>query len=252
MNTQTRKFDWLPDLPDKRDYRYSLSFPLQQETSLPSIVDLRQYCSTIEDQGNIGSCTANALAGNMEFLENKYSMAYKDLSRLFIYYNERRIEGTVRRDSGAFLRDGIKSLVTWGVCSEDKWSYIISLFKRKPAKRCYTDAKSRIISSYYRLDTLVDMKNCLADGFPFVFGFTVYDGFMSQEVANTGIVNMPGDNEKVQGGHAVCAVGYFEKEKRFLVRNSWGEAWGQNGYFTIPFDYLIDRNLSDDFWTIRR
>jgi C1A family cysteine protease len=95
------------------------------------------------------------------------------------------------------------------------------------------------------------MRSCLAEGFPFVFGFTVYASFESAKVANTGVVPMPVLAEKVLGGHAVLAVGYNDKQKRFLVRNSWGTGWGMSGYFTIPYAYLTDSNLADDMWTIR-
>ena len=95
------------------------------------------------------------------------------------------------------------------------------------------------------------MRICLAEGFPFVFGFTVYESFESQQVSKTGKVYMPKKNEKVLGGHAVLAVGYNDKDKRFTVRNSWGTGWGMKGYFTMPYDYLASRYLSDDFWTIR-
>ncbi len=96
------------------------------------------------------------------------------------------------------------------------------------------------------------MRTCLADGYPFVFGFTVYESFESATVARTGRANLPKPGEKVLGGHAVMAVGYNDKQKRFIVRNSWGTGWGKKGYFTMPYAYLDDRDLSDDFWTIRR
>ena len=106
--------------------------------------------------------------------------------------------------------------------------------------------------SYQRVDrTLSQMKGCLADGFPFVFGFTVYDSFESAQVARTGALQMPKPREGVVGGHAVLAVGYDDKSERFTVRNSWGTSWGKRGYFTMPYSYLLTDNLSDDFWTIR-
>jgi C1A family cysteine protease len=162
------------------------------------------------------------------------------------------IEGTVKSDSGAMIRDGIKTLKKQGVCSEIKWPYVISKFAVKPKSACYKEALNHQITSYHRILTLNEMRACLAEEFPFVFGFTVYESFESQEVARTGIVNMPQPNEGTLGGHAVLAVGYDDSEKRFIVRNSWGTDWGQKGYFTIPYDYVADRNLSDDFWTIRK
>jgi C1A family cysteine protease len=242
-------YGWVPDVPDQRDYMYKKTFGLLRR--LPARVDLRKYCSTVENQGKLGSCTANALAGALEFLEIKDKVAFKDFSRLFIYYNERVIENTVSSDSGAMLRDGIKTLKSLGVCSEKNWPYTISKFKDKPSASCYKEALNHQITSYHRILTLDQMKSCLAEGFPFVFGFMVYESFETQQVADSGIVKMPEKNERALGGHAVCAVGYDDADKRFIVRNSWGTDWGMKGYFTMPYAYLADRNLSDDLWTIR-
>ena len=162
------------------------------------------------------------------------------------------IEHDVSQDNGAMLRDGIKALASKGVCSEKQWPYVISKFARKPCVCCYIKALSHKITSYYRLNTLNDMTSCIDSGFPFVFGFTVYDSFESDEVAKTGIVKMPTATESVLGGHAVMACGYDKGKKLFLVRNSWGSDWGQHGYFQMPFDYMTNRDLSDDFWTIRK
>jgi C1A family cysteine protease len=171
---------------------------------------------------------------------------------LFIYYNERAIEHDISADNGAQLRDGIKTLARQGVCPEPQWPYDIRRFANKPTPACYRSARQHVISSYQRLATVDQMRACLADGYPFVFGFTVYESFESSTVAKTGVLNMPKPKEKVLGGHAVCAVGYDDGAKRFIVRNSWGTGWGMKGYFTMPYDYLGNRNLSDDFWTIRR
>jgi len=185
-------------------------------------------------------------------LERKDKVSFLDFSRLFIYYNERVIGHSTKYDSGAMLRDGIKTLAKQGVCSEKKWPYIESRFTMKPNAACYKEALEHQITSYHRIMTLDEMRACLAEGFPFVFGFTVYESFESQQVAKTGVVQMPKPDERVVGGHAVLAVGYNDAKKRFIVRNSWGDSWGMKGYFTMPYDYLTDRNLSDDFWTIRR
>jgi C1A family cysteine protease len=174
------------------------------------------------------------------------------LRNLFIYYNERVIENTVSSDSGAMLRDGIKTLAKQGVCTEAKWPYVISQFTKKPTAGCRREAAKHQITSYQRLLTVAEMRSCLADGYPFAFGFTVYESFESSTVARTGKLNMPKPGEKVLGGHAVMAVGYNDKHKRFTIRNSWGTDWGKQGYFTMPYAYLDDRDLSDDFWTIRR
>ena len=245
-----RVYGWIPDLPDQRDYLYSTRFRIPPE--LPEHVDLRPFCSRVENQGALGSCTAQALTGAMEVLEKKDAVPFQDLSRLFLYYNERVIIGTVGYDSGATLRDGIKSLAREGVCAERRWPYVIARFKKKPGAVCYREAADHQITSYHRMLALDEMQACLAEGFPFVFGFAVYESFESTEVTRTGVVQMPEKAERVLGGHAVLAVGYSMPDKRFLVRNSWGTRWGQRGYFTMPFAYLEDRSLSDDFWTIRR
>lgn len=244
-------YGWLPDFPDQRDHLYRVLRPALRE--LPAVVDLRAQCSPIEDQGNLGSCTANALAGAIEFLEKKDGIKnFADASRLFIYYNERVIEHSVGQDSGAMIRDGIKTLAKRGVCSEAKWPYVISKFKNKPSAACFAEASKRRIKQYARLEVVDEMRTCLADGFPFVFGFSVYASFESRQVAKSGVLNMPAKTEKLVGGHAVMAVGYDDKQERFIVRNSWGTNWGMQGYFTMPYAYLADRNLSDDVWTIRR
>ena len=243
-------YGWLPDIPDHRDHLYGAVRKVPK--TLPAKADLRPGCSPVEDQGDLGSCTANALAGALEFLMKKDKVKFADMSRLFIYYNERVIEHTVRTDSGAMLRDGIKTLAKQGACTEKSWPYDIARFAAKPTKTCYAEALDHQILSYARLATVDEMRTCLADGYPFVFGFSVYEGFESQQVAKTGVVEMPGKKERLLGGHAVLAVGYDDGARRFIVRNSWGPKWGQKGYFTMPYDYLADRNLSDDFWTIRR
>lgn len=243
-------FGWLPDIPDQRDFMFSAVYRAPKK--LPASADLRSMCSAVEDQKALGSCTANALVGALEFLERKDGVPVVNLSRLFVYYNERVIEHTVSSDSGAQLRDGIKTLAKQGVCTEKKWPYTISKFKNKPSTACYTEASNHQITSYQRVQSLTDMRSCLAAGYPFVFGFTVYESFESDQVARTGVVPMPAPNERVLGGHAVVAVGYSDADKRFIVRNSWGKKWGQAGYCTMPYDYLSDPQLAGDMWTIRR
>jgi len=242
-----RSYGWIPDRPDHRDFLYSAIAP---KVKLPPKVDLRAEDSPVENQGHLGSCTANALAGHLQFLERITGQAYKDLSRLFIYYIERAMEGTISFDSGAMIRDGIKGLAKNGVCAESSWPYDITKFTRKPTPACFKEGLKRRITSYHRLQTINEMLNCLAEGFPFVFGFTVYESFETLKVAQTGIVPMPKKSERALGGHAVMAVGYDQKQKRFIVRNSWGEQWGQAGYFTMPYAYI--ETLASDFWTIRQ
>jgi C1A family cysteine protease len=245
-----RKYGWAPDLPDQRDHVYSAPLPVL--VKLPPKKDLRSACPPVYDQGQLGSCTANAIAGAIQFEQKKQGVKTFTPSRLFIYYNERSMEGTINSDPGAQIRDGIKSVSNVGFCPETEWPYDINKFANKPSAACFTDAQKNLAVGYERLDSsnLNQLKGCIASGFPFVFGFTVYDAFESQEVAKTGILNMPGPKEKVQGGHAVLAVGYDDAAQRFTVRNSWGKDWGLRGYFTIPYSYLTTTNLADDFWTI--
>ena len=248
MKSKKYTTGWLPDIPDQRDFLYQGIQP--RKLRLPSKVDLRALCSSVENQGPLGSCTANALAGNIEFLENKSGADPADVSRLFIYYNERALEHTPSQDSGAMLRDGIKTLHKQGVCPESDWPYDISQFAKKPSAPCYKEAKSRRIESYHRITSLSEMLVCLTEGFPFVFGFSVYESFESERTAKIGVAQMPKKDERMIGGHAVLAVGFDQPSRRFLARNSWGPGWGMNGYFTIPFHYL--ETLAGDFWTIRK
>lgn len=242
-----RNYGWVPDRPDQRDYLYSAIKP---RVRLPKRVDLRETCSKIEQQGKLGSCTAQALAGNLEFLDRKDDLAYTDVSRLFIYYNERVIMDTVDYDSGSSLRDGIRTLKNEGSCAEKSWPYVVARFDDEPPAKCYAEAKEHCIQSYHRINSHSEMLACLADGFPFVFGFTVYESFDTPRVKKTGVVEMPTADEAASGGHAVMAVGYDIAKKIFIVRNSWGTSWGMDGYFTMPFEYL--EKLAGDYWTIRK
>ena len=252
MAHKIARYGWVPDLPDHRDHLYAA--PVVQLGALPASVDLRPKCpKEVYDQGELGSCTANAIAGAIEF--DRIKQGLSDVftpSRLFIYYNERVIEHTVDSDSGAQIRDGVKSVSKQGGPHEALWPYDIAKFKDRPPQAAITDGELHTAVSYQRVARLLNqMKGCLAAGYLFVFGFTVYESFESQQVAKTGVVPMPGTNEQELGGHAVLAVGYDDSQQRFIVRNSWGDKWGIAGYFTMPYTYLIDTNLSDDFWTIR-
>ena len=243
-------YGWIPDLPDERDHMYAA--PPQFLSALPPSADLRSQCPAVYDQGMLGSCTANAIGGAIEFDRIKQRLTDFVPSRLFIYYNERVIEGTVDSDSGAQLRDGIKSVASQGVCPEPEWPYDIVKFTQKPPAKAYADARvDRAVSYQSLVQDVMQMKGCLASGYPFVFGFTVYESFESTAVANSGHAPMPAPSERAIGGHAVMAVGYEDVHQRFIVRNSWGTRWGIAGYFTLPYAYLIQSGLSSDFWTIR-
>ena len=244
------RYGWIPDLPDARDHLYAA--PPRFLTNLPPSVDLRDGCpKEVYDQGQLGSCTANAIGAAFEFALLKQQLTDFMPSRLFIYYNERVMEGTVNSDSGAMIRDGIKSVHRQGVCPESEWPYDITKFTERPSDQCYADALHHQVLSYQRIPQILNqMKGCLANGFPFVFGFTVYESFESDQVAQSGVVPMPATGEQVLGGHAVLAVGYDDAAQRFLVRNSWSDKWGQGGYFTMPYAYLQDRQLASDLWAI--
>jgi C1A family cysteine protease len=254
MNRKIKKYGWKPDLPDQRDYLFSAPIGIK----IPSKIDLRAKCPPVYDQGDLGSCTGNAIAGAIQFEQMKQNLATETQvpSRLFIYYNERVIEGTVDTDAGAAIRDGITTVAKQGACYEgtaaNEWPYDISQFAVKPPAACYQAATLDKAVQYLRLsNTAAQMKGCLYAGYPFVFGFTVYESFESQQVATTGVVPMPAMNEQVLGGHAVVCVGYDDSQRRYICRNSWGTSWGMAGYFTIPYEYLLSSSLASDFWTIR-
>lgn len=247
-----RRYDWKPDLPDKRDYKFDHK-PLM-DVALPSEMDLRPKMPPVVDQGQIGSCTANAIAGAMGHLE-LLDGAFNPLSRLFIYWNERMREGTPYQDSGAEIRDGILSIRDQGACNETTWPYLQQLLFQAPSQMAYNEASLHKVVNGYRLDNsnIESLKACLANGYPIIFGFTVYDSFESPIVERTGIVPMPNfGSESVLGGHAVLIAGYADSTQRFLVRNSWGAFWGAQGYCWMPYEYLTDTDLSSDFWSLRR
>ncbi len=249
MYRSTSHYGWKPDLPDNRDIQYAVPHNI---SVLPPMIDLTSQCPPVYDQGQLGSCTANSIGAAFEFELLKQKLSDFMPSRLFIYYNERAIENTISTDSGAQIRDGIKSISKQGVCSETSWPYVISEFAIKPYHTCYTEASNNTAVSYSRVSRDINqMKGCLAEGYPFVIGFTVYTAFESPQVAKAGVLNLPAANESAIGGHAVLVVGYDDSSSRFRVRNSWGSGWGQKGYFTMPYEYLLNANLSDDFWTVR-
>jgi C1A family cysteine protease len=245
-----QKYGWVPDIPDQRDFLYAAPAPFQ--SNFPPSVNLTSQCPPVYDQGQLGSCTANAIGGAIEFDQKKGGLPQFVPSRLFIYYNERNMEGTVNSDSGGQIRDGIKSVATLGAPPESDWPYNIAKFTQKPPAKSYTDAKQHLVVLYQRLiQELNTLKGCLASGFPFVFGFTCYESFESEKVAKTGMLPMPGSSEKVVGGHAVLCVGYDDKARMFTIRNSWGPSWGLKGYFKMPYAYLTNSRLASDLWTIR-
>ena len=248
-----KRYGWIRDRPDLRDFPYVV--PAEILVHLPPKIDLRnQYqFPPVYSQGNLNSCSANAIAAAVEFdLIKQHQKRVFIPSRLFLYYNERAMEGTVASDCGGQIRDGIKSEAKQGDCPEKLWQYDVTKFSIKPPQRCYNNALKYKTVNYQRLSQdLNQFKRCLVSGYPFVCGIIIYESFEGKEVEKTGQASMPAPGEKAIGGHAVMAVGYDDSDQRFIMRNSWGDSWGTKGYFTIPYAYLLNHTLSSDFWTIK-
>jgi C1A family cysteine protease len=243
-----KRFGWRPDLPDHRD-----KLMITRVVPLPPEADLvGPLMPPVYDQGDAGSCTANEAAGAVDYERALQGKPFMTPSRLFIYYNERVLENSVSSDSGATIRDSMKAVAGLGVCAESEWPYDLSKLLDKPNPQCYTDALLNQALSYERVRQVeYDLKYCISIlKRPVAFGFSVYESFMSDAVAKTGIVPMPGPNEAIEGGHAVLAVGY--KDSLVKCRNSWGTGWGLAGYFWMPKDYLLNRSLASDFWKIMK
>jgi C1A family cysteine protease len=221
-------------------------FPELDLENIPRYVDLRSKMPPIYDQGELGSSTANAICGLLGYDNPGFSG-----SRLFLYYNERLIENNVSVDSGAYIYDGIKSLQKYGICDEVEWPYVISEFANKPPDTCYKNALKHTASEVKHINNdLNSMLSALNNNCPFVVGIAVYESFESDFTAKTGLVKMPKEDEKLLGGHCILVCGYNNRNKLFVCRNSWGTGWGVNGYFYLPYTYLLDSNLSSDLWCI--
>lgn len=253
MKIHPYKFGWRPDKPDHRDRKFSL----QHLAPIQSVYLASKYKLCLPyDQGSLGSCTANGIAFLAQFdLLNKHDnvqIAPFRPSRLFIYYYERSLEGTIDTDAGAEIRDGIKVIASNGIPSEDVWPYDINQFAVKPSNLAISYANHLNSLTYESVDNTNKqlIVNALIKGYPVVFGMTVYDSFMTDKVAATGIVPMPALSESVQGGHCMVIVGYRKEDDTFIVRNSWGTSWGQQGYCRIPASYLTNNDLSTDFWVV--
>lgn len=284
------KMGWLPDYPDFRDHTPELDVvppklkALGQKESirtmlkkvgvtekpkvtLPSTADLRTWCSPIENQGALGSCTANAGVGIVEYFERKAFGKHIDASRLFLYKTTRDLLHW-GGDTGAFLRSTMSAMVLFGVPPEEYWPYVIADFDKEPSAFCYAFAQSFQAIAYYRLDppgtvpnALLDqIKSYLAFGLPSMFGFTVYSSYTQANA--TGKIPFPTPGEKVVGGHAVVAVGYDDSVKikntnpgavettgALLLRNSWGTGWGMAGYGWLPYEF-VRRGLAVDWWSL--
>lgn len=240
----SRKYGWKKQVEDVRDHQYADSkyFKVME---LPHEADLRAADAPIYDQGELGSCTGNGIARIIQYIQKALFP-----SRLFIYYNERALEGTVDEDAGANIRDGIKSVATIGVCSESICPYDISQFTVKPSDEAYAAAQKDIVTEYLALKSLEDIKNCLAQGFPVVFGTEVFESFEGPEASGSGEIHMPAAGEQVLGGHCMVIVGFDDTKSQVIVANSWGTSWGASGYCFIPYAYI--EKYASDFWTIRK
>jgi C1A family cysteine protease len=237
------KFNIKPSLPDNRDYIYrSNSTGVLREQ-----VDLRQWDTIVESQDSLGSCSSNAITNAYELCVNRmYPEYFTHLSRLFIYYNARSEYGNILEDEGMFLRDGLKTLKKFGVCSEELWSYDIEKFNIRPPENAYKDAEKRKILKYQKLTSIYYITQVINNNKPVVFGMQIFDSFMDlNERIST--VSFPSRKEKSLGGHAMCMVGYDLNKRLFLAKNSFGPDWGNNGYCWIPFDYIIKEGY--DIWT---
>ncbi len=253
---------WLPDVPDYRDHTiesakvkelFKSGKPIKT-AGLPNHVDLRKYCSPVEDQQDLGSCTAQAVAGLVEYFENRAMGEFLDASRLFLYKVTRKLYG-FEGDTGAYIRGTIRALRIFGACPEEYWPYVTKDFDQEPTSFCYAFGQNYKAINYYRLwdsdpvKLLDQLKGSLANELPFAFGFSVYSSIWDPDVQRTGDIPVPKDGDRLEGGHAVMAVGYDDNARRLLIRNSWGLGWGDGGYGTLPYEYT-EKGLADDFWVL--
>ena len=231
-----RKFGWIPDKEDKRDLPYKLRIKKR-----PLSVDLSPQMPFAYDQLNIGSCVANGTAGAIEYNFKIMHHVVHTPSRLFIYYNARVLEDSANEDSGCMIRDAIKTVARDGSCDEQIWAYDPKQYKVKPNKTCYKEAKKDLVTRYERIRNLNETLDCIASGYPVIFGVTLYNNFEPKD----GIIPMPAGGE--MGGHCMLACGYNDNTRLILVRNSWGLEWGKKGYCQIPYEYF---EQAEDCWSI--
>ena len=221
----------------------------------PAHASLREHMDEwdVFDQGELGSCTANAIAGAIEYVTRVDKDDTNNTpSRLFIYYNERNLEGTTDQDSGAMIRDGLSSVHTTGYCSEKLWPYDVSKYADKPPDECYEHVKRAVKEFALFPQKLGEIKKCIGMGYPVVIGVAVYESFMSEEVTEYGDVPMPEIlQEELLGGHAILIVGYDDAVQRVTFRNSWGEDWGDRGYGTLPYEYFNSPRMANSMWVIK-
>lgn len=246
---------WRPDTPDHRDRRYGMIQPTTLVSPVyPPHISLRSEMPPVFDQGETNSCTAFAIAAVLNYnrMKSKETPPFRP-SELFIYYNERLEEGTIKEDAGAEIRTGMKCINKYGFCSHRNWPFVPQKLKNKPNARAYMAGTLYKAAEYYRLNNnnINELKACLVSGNPFIMGYSCFD---SGEIADTngGIIPMPKTKDKDLGGHAIVCCGYDDEKKLFQLHNSWGTECGDKGYYYLPYDYMTTTDLSDDFWTIRK
>ncbi len=237
---------WIPDIPDQRDRLYKV----KRERDRGAKLSLRWMAGKPWDQGNLGSCTGHGV-GRCDYVVSKATRKDFMPSRLMLYYNGRRLEGAVKQDRGAMIRDVIKGLVKYGACRESTWPYDEHKFAKVPSKKAQQEGMLHQAIVYERVPQAVSaIRSCLQDGFPVTFGAMLYSSF--DNVGEDGFVTLPSKDEGPLGGHCMTIIGHDPWIKRFEVINSWGEDWGQGGYCWFPEPYILNTNLCDDFWVIRK
>jgi C1A family cysteine protease len=255
-----RIYGWKKAQPDERNFKYAkMAMVKDQQTSLPPSADLSHLIKEVLDQGQLGSCTANAGAQLVRMLLSICNKPDFLPSRLAIYYEERKADGDINEDGGSTITQCFKVLSKIGAFPESEWPYDIEKFKKAPPVASVKEGLNTLIDTYQQLDNtnLEEIKTCLAAGFPIEFGFTVYPGFESPTTAKTGLVPMPTKSQQPLGGHANVIVGYDDNKKvhghkgAFKCINSWSSQWGLQGFYFIPYSYLTNENLASDFWTAR-
>ncbi len=241
-------FGWLPDVPDFRDLKFADHYKVVHASALPTIVSIRDKMSPVRDQGQLGACTGFSTCAAVEYL-----IPGVVVSPLFVYYEERAAEGTIKADAGANIRTGIKVLNKLGAAQETKWPYSDgpTKFMKKPTAAVVADAKKRTLTTYLRCASRQEVMSALASLKPVVIGFSCYSSLETAAVDKTGHVPMPKKTDRLIGGHAICLTGYDSHKGLFQFKNSWSTGWGDAGYGYLPFGYLDDSNLSDDFWCLQ-
>lgn len=245
-----RGFGWRPEFPDVRDYRIARLLGPGAPPP-PDSFSFRKDQSPVRNQGAIGSCVGMSTAGAVECLRRKdldeYSTIY---SPIFLYYEARKLQGWVDVDSGCYIRDAVKTAQKVGVAVESHWPYREDRFTDSPSSTAYEGATRWKLGAYFRCDTGPDILKALEQGYPVVGGFVCYSNMFTREVDRTGIVPLPGAEDYVLGGHAVLFTGWDKERKLVEFKNSWGPEWGDGGYGWLPYRYIDDRNMSDDFWCL--